>query len=105
MPYAIARIAKLKRGNLAGSASHSARQRYTPNADPTSHNIRFIGSDDPLEKLDALVLASIDEHKQKRKIRPDAVYCVELLLTASPEYFRPLDPSRSGHYDEERLKA
>ncbi len=105
MPYAIARIAKLKRGNLAGSASHSARQRYTPNADPTSHNIRFIGSDDPLEKLDALVLAKIDEHKQKRKIRPDAVYCVELLLTASPEYFRPLDPSRSGHYDEERLKA
>jgi hypothetical protein len=105
MPYAIARIAKLKRGNLAGSASHSARQRYTPNADPTSHNIRFIGSDDPLEKLDALVLAKIDEHKQKRKIRPDAVYCVELLLTASPEYFRPLDPSRSGYYDSERLKA
>ncbi|HEY9634859.1 MAG TPA: MobV family relaxase [Coleofasciculaceae cyanobacterium] len=105
MPYAIARIAKLKRGNLAGSASHSARQRYTPNADPSSQNIRFIGSDDPLEKLDALVLAKIDEHKQKRKIRPDAVYCVELLLTASPEYFRPLDPSRSGHYDEQRLKA
>jgi hypothetical protein len=105
MPYAIARIAKLKRGNLAGSASHSARTRVTPNADPSSQNIRFIGSDDPLEKLSDLVLAKIDEHKQKRKIRPDAVYCVELLLTASPEYFRPLDPSRNGHYDEERLKA
>ncbi|MBD2536533.1 hypothetical protein H6G97_47590 [Nostoc flagelliforme FACHB-838] len=27
--------------------------------------------------------------EQKRKIRPDAVYYTEILLTASPEYFRP----------------
>ena len=104
MPYAIARIAKLKRGNLAGSASHCARTRVTPNADPTSQNIRFIGSDDPNEKLEDLVLNKINSPSQKRKIRSDAVWCVELLLTASPEYFRPDNPTRGGYYDPSLLK-
>ena len=44
MAYAIARLKKLKRGNISGSASHTARERETPNADPTQKNIRFIGS-------------------------------------------------------------
>lgn len=105
MAYAIARLAKLKKHNLAGSASHTARTRPTPNADPTKQNIRFIGSDDPLEKLEDLVQAKIDSYTQKRKIRPDAVYCVELLLTASPSYFRPDDPTNGGYYEEDKLKA
>jgi hypothetical protein len=105
MPYAIARIAKLKRGSLAGSASHCARQRPTPNANTNQPNIRFIGSEQPDEKLSDLVLGLINQHQQKRKIRPDAVYCVELLLTASPSYFRPDEPKRGGYWDEQRLNA
>ncbi|HEY9707095.1 MAG TPA: MobV family relaxase [Oculatellaceae cyanobacterium] len=104
MPYAIARIAKLKRQNIAGSASHCARTRLTPNADPTVENIRFIGSDDPNEKLEDLVLNKINPPSQKRKIRPDAVWCVELLLTASPKYFRPDNPTHGGYYDPTRMK-
>jgi hypothetical protein len=104
MAYAIARLAKLKKANLAGSAAHTARTRSTPNADPTKQNIRFIGSDDPKEKLEDLVLSMINEYTQKRKIRPDAVYCVELLLTASPSYFRPDDPTNGGYYEEDKLK-
>ncbi len=94
MDYAQARLAKLKKANLAGSASHTARTRPTPNADSTKQNIRFIGSADPNEKLEDLVIAKIEQHKQKRKIRTDGVYCVELLLTASPSYFRPDDPTK-----------
>lgn len=104
MAYAIARLAKLKKANLAGSADHTARTRPTPNADPTKQNIRFIGNTDPLEKLEDLVLALIKQYTQKRKIRPDAVYCVELLLTASPSYFRPDDPTNGGYYEEDRLR-
>jgi hypothetical protein len=104
MPYAIARIAKLKRQNIAGSASHCARTRVTPNADPTVENIRFIGSDDPSEKLEDLVLNKINPPSQKRKIRSDAVWCVELLLTASPKYFRPDNPTHGGYYDPSLLK-
>ncbi len=59
MSYAIARLKKLKRGNISGSASHTARERETPNADPTQKNIRFIGSLDPEERLEDLVLAKM----------------------------------------------
>ena len=34
MAYAIARLKKLKRSNLTESASHTNRERETPNADP-----------------------------------------------------------------------
>ncbi|MBH8573560.1 plasmid recombination protein [Nostocaceae cyanobacterium CENA369] len=103
MAYAIARLKKLKRGNISGSASHTARERETPNANPTQKNIRFIGSLDPEERLEDLVLAKIAEHEQKRKIRTDAVYCVELLLSASPSYFRPDCPTQAGYYEPQKL--
>jgi hypothetical protein len=41
--YAIMRLKKLKRGNIALCASHANRSRETPNADPSFENIRFIG--------------------------------------------------------------
>ncbi|MEJ1932009.1 MobV family relaxase [Nostoc sp. NIES-2111] len=103
MAYAIARLKKLKRGNISGSASHTARERETPNADPTQKNIRFIGSLDPEERLEDLVLAKIAENEQRRKIRTDAVYCVELLLSASPSYFRPDCPTNAGYYEGQKL--
>ncbi|MBD2303282.1 MULTISPECIES: MobV family relaxase [Nostocales] len=105
MSYAIARLKKLKRSNLTGSAAHTARERPTPNADPTQQNLRFIGSLNPEERLENLVLAKIGEYEQKRKIRTDGVYCVELLLSASPSYFRPDNPSQAGDYDPQRLDA
>lgn len=88
MAYAIARLKKLKFGNLAGSASHTSRERETPNADLSVENIRFIGSSDPESRLEDLVMAKINEVSQHRKIRTDGVYCVEMLLSASPSYFR-----------------
>jgi hypothetical protein len=103
MAYAIARLKKLKRGNIAGSASHTSRQRETPNANPSKENIRFIGSTNPQEKLEDLVLAKIHEQQQRRKIRTDAVYCVEMLLSASPSYFRPESPTNGGYYEQDRL--
>ncbi|WP_341531711.1 MobV family relaxase (plasmid) [Nostoc sp. UHCC 0302] len=103
MAYAIARLKKLKRGNISGSASHTARERETPNADPTQKNIRFIGSLDPEEQLEDLVLAKIGDSEQRRKIRTDAVYCVELLLSASPSYFRPDCPTLAGYYEPQKL--
>jgi hypothetical protein len=39
MAYAIARLKKLKRSNLTESASHTNRERETPNADPNKENI------------------------------------------------------------------
>ncbi|MEM6404733.1 MAG: plasmid recombination protein, partial [Cyanobacteria bacterium P01_D01_bin.116] len=103
MAYAIARVAKLKKANLGGSGAHTSRSKDTPNADPTKQNIRFIGDVDSKENLEQLVLNKIGQYKQKRKIRTDAVYCVEILLTASPEYFRPQDPTNGGYYEEGKV--
>ena len=103
MAYAIARIKKLKRSSLGGSEAHTARQRETPNADRSKHNIRFIGNQNSDETLDNLVIEKIGE--QKRKIRPDAVYAVEILLTASPEYFRPDCPTQAGYYSADKVQA
>jgi hypothetical protein len=101
MPHAIARIAKLKSGNVGASGQHTRRAREVPNANPEITNIRFIGQPDKSENrnLETIVRERIGD----QTIRKNAVLCVEMLLTASPEYFRPDDPSKAGYYEPDRL--
>jgi hypothetical protein len=101
MPNAIARIAKLKGGGIAASEQHTKRERETPNANPQINNIRFIGQSDTLSppNLETLVRQRIGN----QTIRKNAVECVEMVLTASPEYFRPDAPSRAGYYQQPQL--
>ena len=83
MAYAIARVAKLKKANMVSSGAHTSRSKEDiPNADPTKKNVRFIGDTNSEKNLEQIVKEKINQHKQKRKIRTDAVYCVEILLTA-----------------------
>jgi hypothetical protein len=107
MPYAVARIAKLKHANLGGSGMHVSRSRETPNADLSKleDNQTLIHNDDLDLPLSEVVHNKIHAVEQRRKIRPDAVYAVEILLTASPEYFRPNDPSKYGDYQVDKLDA
>jgi hypothetical protein len=102
MPKAIARIAKLKGGSIAASEQHTKRQRETPNANPEVENIRFIGQPDipGSPDLETLVRQRIGD----QTIRKNAVLCVEMVLTASPEYFRPDDPGLAGYYHQQRLE-
>ena len=105
MPYAIVRIAKLKQVNIAGSAMHVSRGRNTPNANASllEENQTLIYYDDRHSPLKEVVHQKIHSVPQKHKIRTDAVHCVEILLTASPEYFRPDDPSKYGDYQADKL--
>ncbi|MEC4811824.1 MAG: MobV family relaxase [Scytonema sp. PMC 1069.18] len=99
---AILRVEKLKSfGSVGGSEKHTARLQDTPNADPTKTNIRLIGNplDPPLEKLVQAKIASDCKHKPRK----DAVLCSEIFLSASPEYFRPHDPSRAGEWDDQLM--
>ncbi len=102
MVYGICRISKLKAGSIAASEWHTLRKRQTPNANPEVDNLRLIG--DPTvpggPDLETLVRQRIGD----QTIRKNAVLCVEILLTASPEYFRPQDPGRAGYYQSERLE-
>ncbi|MEM6752296.1 MAG: MobV family relaxase [Cyanobacteria bacterium P01_C01_bin.38] len=99
---AIMRVGKLKSfGNVGGSEKHTARLQDTPNADPYKENIRLIGNEnDP--SLEEIVKAKIADNT-KHKPRKDAVLCSEIFLSASPEYFRPHDPSKAGEWDDKLM--
>ena len=84
MSLAVCRIQKVKNwGMLKGNEAHTARERKTPNANPEISNVRIIGNSSNLD-LESLVKAKIGS----QKIRSNAVLAVEMLLSASPEYFR-----------------
>ncbi|WP_414545896.1 MobV family relaxase [Nostoc sp. CCY0012] len=99
---AILRVTKLKTfGHVGGSEAHTARLQETANADPQQMNLRLIGDRDrPLEEIVKLKIQSSTKHKPRK----DAVLCSEMFLSASPEYFRPHDPSRAGEWDMQRMK-
>jgi Plasmid recombination enzyme/Toprim-like/Protein of unknown function (DUF3991) len=105
MAYCICRIAKLKSGGaITASEQHTLRTRETPNADLSKENERFIGNH-PIHSpvpLEEEVFERIGQ--QPKKIRSDAVLCVEMMLTASPEYFRPDDEGRAGKWNVEQLE-
>jgi 5S rRNA maturation endonuclease (ribonuclease M5) len=102
MAYGICRIQKLKAGSVGRSAKHTSRRYDTPNADPEKQHIRIIGEPDSPNIPDLETL--VRQHIGEQTIRKNAVLAVEFLLTASPEYFRPDDPSKAGHYKQQRLE-
>jgi 5S rRNA maturation endonuclease (ribonuclease M5) len=102
MAYGICRIQKLKAGAVGRSAQHTSRKRETPNADPEKQHIRIIGQPDNPYTPDLETL--VRQHIGEQTIRKNAVLAVEFLLTASPEYFRPSDPGKAGHYEQKQLE-
>ncbi|GFO73446.1 hypothetical protein BJAS_P4258 [Bathymodiolus japonicus methanotrophic gill symbiont] len=99
MAYAIMRNEKLKTfGNIGGVGSHHFRTRETKNADSekTPDNIRLIEC-----KNDDLVEA-VKNRIGDIKIRKNGVLAVEVLMTASPDFFRG-DVSSHGEYNKQKV--
>jgi len=107
---AVLRVSKFKTfGQIGAASAHCDRSRETPNADPSrlSSNRWIVG--EPGTMVDA-VKARIAErvvgkNGKQRKVRDDAVLAIDLILSASPEYFRPDEPGAAGIYDIQRVKA
>ncbi|RUT01628.1 hypothetical protein DSM106972_067250 [Dulcicalothrix desertica PCC 7102] len=99
MSFAICRIQKIKSwGQLTAHSEHATRTRETPNANPEVENIQIVGN------LDNLDLGTLVQNKiGSQKIRSNAVLAVEMLLSASAEYFRPHAPHEGGVYDKRCL--
>ena len=96
----IFRISKLKTwAEIGGAASHNLRTRPTPNADPSIKNITVHGA-----KSAEQVISDAKEKLDHIRVRSNAVLAVEVLLTASPTYFRENEFDH-GAYDEEKLQA
>lgn len=86
MSYAILRTAKLNSwGSIGASAAHTYRTIPTPNADPSKLALNICGRG---TKGDILgdVRTRVEE-VTGGNIRKGGVLCIELLLTASPEFF------------------
>jgi hypothetical protein len=99
MTFAICRIQKIKSwGVLARSEVHTSRLIDIPNANSEIKNIKVVGNSNKLD-LATLVRDKIGS----QKIRSDAVLAVEMLLSASAEYFRPHAPYQGGVYEKQRL--
>lgn len=97
MAFSTIGVAKQKGGSVGASSLHNGRERETPNADPErSHLNRVLIGDD--RSAQTRVREIIDEHGGKP--RRDSVEAVELLLSASHEYFE----GRDGEIDEGRLE-
>ena len=103
MAYPILRFGKLKSaGQIKASQGHCTRTRETPNADLTRTplNRQLLGSAEHLwEQVDARLQAAA----QKRKTRPDANLACEVLLSASPEWFRQ-GHDRQGDLDLDQVE-
>jgi len=98
--YAIFDRDKLKSmRSVAGAGRHTDRLQPTPNAQPGVENRELIPTEG--KSLEQLVGDRL-EGVWRRK---DSVLCVELFLSASPEYFRPDDDREYGAYQPERLDA
>lgn len=97
MAFCALGVAKQKGGSVGSSSRHNDRERETPNADPSrTHLNRVLIGDDRNARY--RVREIIEEHGGKP--RRDSVEAVELLLSASHEYFARAD----GEIDQERLE-
>lgn len=97
--FAIFRTEKLKSApEIRGAAGHNSRTRDTPNADPAGEVITLV---DPGPDPHATVMARIDQAGATP--RAGAVLAQEILLSASPEFFRPDSPGRAGFWEPDRL--
>lgn len=103
MSFAIARIKKHKSTSLQAVDNHNRRLVSTSNCDPKKTFLNQRYSKDSTKSTKELVQEKLDSLGIK-KHRKDAVVAVELVLTASPEYFRPEDPKNYNHYDKNRME-
>ena len=99
--FTVLRIQKLKTwGAVAGAGKHNQRERETPNANDT----RSAGNEHLIGTPGMDNVAEVKKAIGTQRIRKNAVLGVEMLLSASPAYFRPDTPGQAGVYDTTRLQ-
>jgi hypothetical protein len=102
MAYAIYRHSKHKTfGTVTASSRHMTREATTPNADPAraDQNRILIGGPDPAADVADLVpaLDARDQDGKKRR-RTNSVVALEVLLTASPEWWSEATPDQQQEW-------
>lgn len=98
--FAVLRVRKLKEQNLIRKTdAHNRRLSTVHHADNSGAKYkRVIGEERHLAKAIADRIAVTN-----CKTRSDSVLALEVLMSASPQYFRPDNPGAAGEYDRDRM--
>ena len=95
MAFAILRTSKFKTmGNIGGSLAHNYRTIETPNADHLKTPDNFHSLSNP----EAVKNAISERLPEKR--RSDAVFCIEYMITASPEWHGWNDERQNEYFKQ-----
>lgn len=103
-PFAVLRVDKRKAkamGAIAAASAHHLRQRPTPNANPKGPApiiLHLSAGTTPYQAASHL----LGDAERRNK---DTVLCREVVLSASPGYFRPGRDAIGGIFDPDRTKA
>jgi len=111
--YAICRIKKHHQKDITAAAKHNFRDANVPNADPDRKIVPLLGASTSNEYINH-ISQRFNDWKAKKLAAPrtkrgarmahSPCVAVEIMLSASPEYFRPGRGANAGVYDDERLK-
>lgn len=108
MSKPILRVGKMKSSGKSSPSSvqgHNHRTSHCPTCDPsrTHLNRRLIGDDTPFAvAIDRVMSRAGIDPSNRRK---DATIANDLMISISPEWFRPNDPSAIGTWDDDRLRV
>ena len=103
-PYAVLRVDRRKAkaaAAIAASSAHTMRQRATPNANPEGPAPLVMHLADGKTPYQAARHLLEGAERRNR----DTVLCREIVLSASPSYFRPGRESMGGVFEPDRVKA
>jgi hypothetical protein len=102
MSFAVLRISKIKSaGGAGGLSAHIERTMDVPNAnkDYQSWNFRAAGTGNVWQDIQDKL-----KENQIREVRKNGVYGIELLMTASPEFFDDLYLVKESEFDSQKHK-
>jgi hypothetical protein len=103
-PYAVLRVDRRKAkamAAIAASSAHTMREKPTPNADPDGAApvvMHLADGKTPYQAARHL----IDGAERRNR---DTVLCREIVLSASPSYFRPGRVTMGGVFEPDKVKA
>ena len=103
-PYAVLRVDRRKAkamAAIAASSAHTMREKPTPNADPDGAAPLVLYLADGRTPYQA-ARHLLDGAERRNR---DTVLCREIVLSASPSYFRPGRESMGGVFDLDKVKA
>ena len=103
-PYAVLRVDRRKAkamAAIAASSAHTMREKPTPNADPDGAALVVMHLADGRTPYQAARHLLEGAERRNR----DTVLCREIVLSASPSYFRPGRECMGGVFDLDRMKA